>query len=125
MFHEIMIDLREYRLRRRRLKWSRLYWLLHLLLSVRSVADTNDHHAPIFMSFYLLGKVFAVQIWEPLHPSRHILSLVELLFPTLLFCEMCPTKVICLILTLFNSSRPSPARSKTFSFEVHGSKKFF
>ena len=25
MFHEIMIDLREYRLRRRRLKWSRLY----------------------------------------------------------------------------------------------------
>ena len=25
MFHEIMIDLREYRLRRCRLKWSRLY----------------------------------------------------------------------------------------------------
>ena len=27
MFHEIMIDLREYRLRRRRLKWSRLYFV--------------------------------------------------------------------------------------------------
>ena len=30
MFHEIMIDLREYRLRRRRLKWSRLYIVLHI-----------------------------------------------------------------------------------------------
>ena len=28
MFHEIMIDLREYRLRRRRLKWSRLYFII-------------------------------------------------------------------------------------------------
>ena len=43
MFHEILIDLREYRLRRRRLKWSRLYYLPELKklwISFKSITDS-------------------------------------------------------------------------------------
>ena len=41
MFHEIMIDLREYRLRGRRLKWSRLYRRRQESLGQNNVQNTN------------------------------------------------------------------------------------
>ena len=60
MFHEIMIDLREYRLRRRRLKWSRLYRRRRESLGQNNVQNTNGQRHYLVNAVNILVLYFTM-----------------------------------------------------------------